>query len=162
LLGSACLRVFNESPGINALGTFRSEYDCNQFPYKSEWHYVLSDALNVDQEEVLFERFWPSVVNNCASLSKNRLYHHDPLELIPIYALLPHVLANFCSSFTSRLIQISSDGVFSGDKGNCGEEDIPDLTDLYGRSKPLGEVVDRGCITLRTSGLGMIPSYKTG
>jgi len=156
-----CLRVFNESPGINVVGTFWSEYDCNQFPYKSERHYVLSDALNVDQVEVLFERFWPSVVINCASLSKNRLYHRDPLELIPICALLPHMFANFCSHFTLQLIQISGDGVFSGDKGNYGEEDIPDLTDLYVRAKLLGEVVDRGCITLRTSGLGMIPSYKT-
>ena len=34
LLVSVCLRVFNESPGINAVGTFRSKYDCNQFPYK--------------------------------------------------------------------------------------------------------------------------------
>jgi len=162
LLGSACLKTFNESPSINAIGTFRSKYDRNQFPYKSEQHYFLSDALDTAQLEVLFQQLRPSVVVNCTSLSKDRLQLSDPLELIPIYALLPHVLANFCSRFSARLIQISSDGVFSGDKGNYREEDIPDASDLYGRTKLMGEVVAQGCVTLRTSMIGHDPKLQNG
>jgi len=162
LFGNACLRIFNESPGINAVGTFRSKYDSGLFPHKSEQHYFLSDALDADQLETLFERLRPSVVINCTSLSKNRMCYRDPLEFIPIYALLPHVLANFCSHFSARLIQISSDGVFSGDRGNYSEEDAPNSTDLYGRSKLLGEVIDRGHITLRTSMIGHDPKLQNG
>ena len=162
LLGSACMRIFNESPSINTVGTFRTKYDCNQFPYKSEQHYFLSDALDTAQLEVLFQHLRPSVVVNCTSLSKDRLQLSDPLELIPVYALLPHVLANFCSRFSARLIQISSDGVFSGDKGNYREKDIPDAPDLYGRTKLMGEVVAQGCVTLRTSMIGHDPKLQNG
>lgn len=162
LLGSACLRIFNESPSINAVGTFRSKYDRNQFPYKSELHYFLSDALDTAQLEALFQKLRPSVVVNCTSLSKERLQLSDPLELIPIYALLPHLLVSFCSRFSARLIQISSDGVFSGKKGNYGEEDMPDAYDLYGRSKLMGEVVAPECVTLRTSMIGHDPKLQNG
>ena len=147
LLGSACLKIFNESSDFNVVGTFRSKYDCNQFPHKSEQHYFLSDALDSDQLEVLFKRLKPSAVINCTSLSKNKLQLSNPLELIPVYGLLPHLLADLCRRFSARLIQISSDGVFSGSKGNYSEEDGPDSIDLYGRVKLLGEVIDDGCIT---------------
>ena len=36
LLGSARLGIFNKIPEISAVGTFRSKYNFNQFPYKSE------------------------------------------------------------------------------------------------------------------------------
>ena len=162
LLGSACLRIFNESPGINAVGTFRSNYNSSRFPHKSEHHFFLSDALDFDQVEVLFKRLQPSVVINCISLSKDILHNGDPLELIPTYSLLPHVLASLCHRFAARFIQISSDGVFSGAKGNYSEKDTPDSTDLYGRAKLLGEIVGPGCLTLRTSMIGHDPKLKNG
>jgi dTDP-4-dehydrorhamnose reductase len=34
------------------------------------------------------------------------------------------------------------------------EDDLPDASDLYGRSKALGEVIDGNAITLRTSTIG--------
>lgn len=162
LLGSACLAIFNESPSINAVGTFRHKYDRNQSPCKPEQHYFLRDALDDAELETLFQQLQPSVVVNCTSLPKDRLRLSDPLEFIPIYALLPHVLANFCRRFSSRLIQISSDGVYSGDKGNYCEEDVPDASDLYGRTKLMGEVVAQGCVTLRTSMIGHDAKMQNG
>jgi dTDP-4-dehydrorhamnose reductase len=53
-----------------------------------------------------------------------------------------------------RLIQLSTDCVFSGRKGNYSEADMPDAEDLYGRSKLLGEVDSPGCLTIRTSIIG--------
>ena len=38
--------------------------------------------------------------------------------------------------------------------GNYKEEDFPDATDLYGRTKYLGEVDYENCLTLRTSIIG--------
>src|SRR5262249_16845547 len=47
------------------------------------------------------------------------------------------------------------DCVFSGRTGNYDEDDVADATDLYGRSKLLGEVVGHAhVITLRTSIIG--------
>jgi dTDP-4-dehydrorhamnose reductase len=52
------------------------------------------------------------------------------------------------------LIHISTDCVFSGNKGNYSETDNPDAEDVYGRSKLLGEVDYPHAITLRTSIIG--------
>jgi dTDP-4-dehydrorhamnose reductase len=53
-----------------------------------------------------------------------------------------------------RLIHISTDCVFSGDKGNYSENDLPDATDFYGKTKSLGEVLGCNSLTLRISTLG--------
>lgn len=52
------------------------------------------------------------------------------------------------------MIHISTDCVFSGTKGNYTESDVSDATDLYGRTKYLGEVEYPHCVTLRTSIIG--------
>jgi dTDP-4-dehydrorhamnose reductase len=53
-----------------------------------------------------------------------------------------------------RLIHVSTDSVFDGRRGGYIEEDAADATDLYGRSKALGEVADEGHLTIRTSLVG--------
>ena len=74
---------------------------------------------------------------------------------IRVNALFPHELAAACASRGARLIHISTDCVFSGDRGAYTEDSIPDARDLYGRSKLLGEVSDApNAITLRTSIVG--------
>jgi dTDP-4-dehydrorhamnose reductase len=62
----------------------------------------------------------------------------------------------------SRLIQISSDGVFSGAKGKYTEEDFPDATDIYGTAKLLGEVRESHAITIRVSIIGHELGTSTG
>ena len=52
------------------------------------------------------------------------------------------------------MIHVSTDCVFSGDRGGYTESDPPDAQDLYGRSKLLGEVDLPNAITLRTSIIG--------
>jgi dTDP-4-dehydrorhamnose reductase len=74
--------------------------------------------------------------------------------VIPINSILPHRLANLCELAEARLIHISTDCVFSGEKGGYVEKDFSDAKDLYGRSKYLGEVDYPNSITLRTSIIG--------
>jgi dTDP-4-dehydrorhamnose reductase len=54
----------------------------------------------------------------------------------------------------AKLIHFSTDCVFSGGRGNYTEDDHPDPTDLYGRTKLLGEVSAPDSLTLRTSIIG--------
>ena len=68
--------------------------------------------------------------------------------------IFPHRLAQVAAKYSSRLICISTDCVFSGEKGNYTEDDRPDALDLYGMSKNLGEVRADGCLTIRTSIIG--------
>src|SRR6185437_6432951 len=78
----------------------------------------------------------------------------DPLRSVAIYAVLPRRLSHLCMRAGARLIQIGSDGVFSGSRGAYTEDDVPDADDLYGTSKLLGEIDAPHAITLRTSIIG--------
>jgi dTDP-4-dehydrorhamnose reductase len=62
----------------------------------------------------------------------------------------------------SRLIHISTDGVFRGDRGCYSEEDSPDADDLYGKSKRAGEVARLPHLTIRTSIIGPDPFKSRG
>jgi dTDP-4-dehydrorhamnose reductase len=96
-----------------------------------------------------------SAVINCVGIVKQRKEAKDPLESIRINSLFPHELAALCRVAGSRLIHVSTDCVFSGQKGNYREDETPDPIDLYGRTKLLGEVGMTGAITLRTSIIGL-------
>jgi dTDP-4-dehydrorhamnose reductase len=94
------------------------------------------------------------VVVNCIGIVKQSKAASDPLTSIAINSLFPHQLAHVTAARGARLIHFSTDCVFSGRRGNYAEDDLPDPTDLYGRSKLLGEVVARNVLTLRTSIVG--------
>jgi dTDP-4-dehydrorhamnose reductase len=112
------------------------------------------DLTCADALTKLFAHVKPEVVVNCAGLTKHLPDSGDPLKALPINSLLPHRLADLCLLSNARLIHVSTDCVFSGEKGNYLETDRPDAIDVYGKSKELGEVKDRDAITLRTSTIG--------
>jgi dTDP-4-dehydrorhamnose reductase len=108
------------------------------------------------------ERTRPHVIINAAGLIKQRAEAGDAVAAIQVNALFPHQLARHAASIDARLIQLGTDCVFSGRTGGYRESDVPDPTDLYGRSKLLGEVTGRGALTLRTSMIGRELSSKLG
>ncbi len=94
------------------------------------------------------------VVINCIGLIKQHDVAKQHVEAIEINALLPHKIAQLCDRVGARLIHFSTDCVFDGKAGNYLETDLPTATDLYGKSKCLGEVDYGQHITLRTSIIG--------
>lgn len=155
MLGNALFRVLSKKEGLEVFGTVRSEESKNFFPMQQSSRLISGcDVTNDALLEKIFLQIQPDVVINSVSLSKELLAEKDPLKFIPIYSLLPHRLAKLCLARKARLIQISSDGVFSGAKGGYSEEDPVDTQDLYGISKYLGEVHSSHAITLRTSIIG--------
>jgi dTDP-4-dehydrorhamnose reductase len=111
-------------------------------------------------EEVIAQ-FRPAGVVNCIGIVKQRPESEEAIASIEVNALLPHRLAIACRAAGVRLVQLSTDCVFSGDKGGYREEDRPDPGDVYGRSKLLGEVAGEGALTLRTSMIGLGLYRKT-
>lgn len=111
-------------------------------------------------ERVLGE-FRPDAVVNAVGIVKQRPESEDAIVSIEVNALLPHRLALSCRAIGARLIHLSTDCVFSGDKGAYSETDRPDPLDVYGRSKLLGEVAGEGALTLRTSMIGLGLYRKT-
>jgi len=155
MLGSTLLRLFHGHPGLEVFGTVRSTSAINLLPH--EVHTQLVIGVDVDNNEHLLRlmvRVRPDVVVNCIGLVKQLSESKLALAAIPINSLLPHRLAEICGLFGTRLIQISTDCVFSGRKGLYTETDFADADDLYGRSKYLGEVDYPHAVTLRTSIIG--------
>jgi dTDP-4-dehydrorhamnose reductase len=156
LLGSAMMRGLPDSDDLEVVGTIRSEKSGSLFEAGdlATKLVVLRDVQDYDRVGQLFDEIRPDAVINCISPSRASLVEGDPIQIIPICALLPHQLARLCEEFRARLIHFSTDGVFSGSKGGYTEEDRPDATDVYGISKWLGEPRGPHAITIRTSMIG--------
>jgi dTDP-4-dehydrorhamnose reductase len=154
MLGSTLFKYFL-STNMEVFGTLRGDYvpDCflNVSPVKIITAFDAKDFTLVEKVHNLIS---PDVVINCIGLVKQLPQGNDPLEAIPLNGLLPHFLAKLCAKNSARLIHFSTDCVFSGMQGGYKESDVPDATDIYGRSKLLGEVVYESGLTLRSSIIG--------
>lgn len=112
------------------------------------------DVLNMQKLCDLLDTSRPNAVVNAIGIVKQRDEAKQAVPSIQINALFPHQLAELCLERGIRVIQISTDCVFSGFRGTYSEIDVPDPVDLYGRTKLLGELNRPGCLTLRTSIIG--------
>ncbi|HOC43089.1 MAG TPA: SDR family oxidoreductase [Thermoanaerobaculales bacterium] len=120
------------------------------------------EATDFETVATAVARARPEVVVNCIGVVKQRAAAADAEQTMKVNAQLPQLLARLCGDRGCRLIQISTDCVFSGLRGGYTEDDQPDPVDLYGRSKLLGEVTGDGCLTLRTSMIGRELSGHAG
>ena len=75
-------------------------------------------------------------------------------QMYSVNAILPHQLAVTAKNYGARVIQISTDAVFSGAKGSYREDSLPDPKGDYAKSKFLGELHDRHTLTIRCSIIG--------
>lgn len=155
MLGHVMLAVLSESPNLEVIGTVRSSASIKRLsPALRSLCNVTLDVDSQDQLTNLFATQQPDVIVNCVGLIKQLEQANNPLAVLPVNSILPHRLAELCKISGARLIHISTDCVFSGSKGNYLEEDLSDATDLYGKSKYIGEVFYPNTVTLRTSIIG--------
>jgi dTDP-4-dehydrorhamnose reductase len=164
MLGNAVLRLFADSPGFDVYGSARSNSGVRLLRGDLQARVKVGvDVENADSLARLFDVVRPNAVINCVGLVKQLAEADDPLAALPVNALLPHRLSRMCSLVGARLVHLSTDCVFAGNRGNYHEHDAPDAQDLYGRSKLLGEVVGAAhTITLRTSIIGHELSTEHG
>ena len=124
---------------------------------------VFTISMKKDTEFIrLIDKISPNLIINCLGIVKQKLSDHNYLSTIYMNSLLPHRIAKICSKFSIRLINFSTDCVFSGVKGNYKEDDIPDPIDFYGRTKLVGEVNYGNVLTIRTSFIGHQINSKYG
>jgi dTDP-4-dehydrorhamnose reductase len=155
MLGNAVFRQLTGMQGMNVWGSLRSGGALRHFPKEAAGRLVTGvDVENLDQLARLLSQTSPDVIINCVGLVKQLADANDPLAALPINSLLPHRLARLASLTGARVVHISTDCVFSGQRGGYTEDDVPDALDLYGRSKLLGEVDYPNAVTLRTSIIG--------
>jgi dTDP-4-dehydrorhamnose reductase len=112
------------------------------------------DAEDAAEIERVISSVRPDAVINAVGIIKQLPTSKDVVTALTVNSILPHLLAEMSARYGFRLICISTDCVFSGEKGMYSESDYADAYDLYGRSKNLGEVAGDNCLTLRTSIIG--------
>ncbi len=155
LIGSTIYKYLSANPKFSVFGSIRNSSD-KRFFSSSLSSNLLSraDASDYQNWNNIFKKIQPDIVINCLGITKHVKGGNDPLVAIPINAYFPHYLNGLCQEYGARLIHISSDCVFSGNRGGYLEDDIPDAEDFYGKSKALGEILGGPAITLRTSTIG--------
>lgn len=156
MLGHAVMRtLFDPNSEIKVYGAARSSYVRTVLTEIPADQFVIGfDAEKTDDLIDIFARIQPDVVVNCIGVVKQLEDAKNPLTVLPLNTMLPHRLERLCANAEARLIHISTDCVFSGTRGRYLESDASDTTDLYGKSKYLGEVTGANSVTLRTSIIG--------
>ena len=116
-----------------------------------EWLAV--DVENQQDVSAALAAYKPEVVVNCVGkLVKESEQNFGLAEYIN--GQFPHFLEQQAGVQGYRLIHLSTDCVFSGEKGGYTESDTTDGKGFYARSKAMGEVVNGRDLTIRTSIIG--------
>ncbi len=115
------------------------------------------DASSVRQEELQAKLFHlglkeGDIVINCIGTIKPMVDSLGDLNAIQVNSVFPRILANVCQNMGVRMIHPTTDCVYTGDKGQYDEKDSHDISDVYGRTKSLGE--PENCTVIRTSIIG--------
>ena len=155
MLGHMAVRVLGEK--FQVFGTTRGSNSSvpmlGKFLDQDSWITGIN-VLNNEEVERVLDIVEPDVVINCVGLVKQKMDNSSYIESIEVNALLPHKLFLLCQKYDSKLIQISTDCVFTCDPGVKSQADHPDAADLYGRTKFMGEVDYGTALTIRTSIVG--------
>lgn len=135
--------TYLKEKNYNVVGTARSK--------KADYFY---DAFNdMEKIEEIIKEVKPNFVINCIGIL-NKDAENNHYLATKLNSLLPHYLDALSNEYNFKFIHISTDCVFSGEKGQYRETDIQDAKSFYGRSKALGEVNNEKNLTLRTSIVG--------
>lgn len=114
---------------------------------------IAGDATDfVTLQNIIKSGNYDTVINAIGIL--NQFAEQDHVLAVKLNSLLPHVAAEAANASGAQLIQLSTDCVFSGKRGQYTEQDSPDGTSFYDRSKALGELNDDKNFTLRNSIVG--------
>ncbi|MDO8599648.1 MAG: sugar nucleotide-binding protein [bacterium] len=124
-----------------------------------------------DAERLEFREAKPFIADadyiiNCIGVTARHIDDADPASVaraVAVDAAFPNALAASAAEHGVRVIHMSTDGVFSGHRTELyTEDDPPDATDTYGRTKILGESRSLNVLNIRCSIVGPSPHKREG
>lgn len=161
MLGSMVLDSLTRDSGLEITATVRSDELMNKshalFP-GVDWR--LLDASGCGVSEILSVLGNAAWVINCVGVIKPYIHDDNPVEIeraIHINSVFPGLLAKTAEQCDAQVLQIATDCVYSGARGNYAENDKHDALDVYGKTKSLGEVYSDKMHHLRCSIIGPEP-----
>lgn len=144
MLGSMVRRVLAERPEYELVIIDRSafpEHDC-----------ALADFATL-----AFLLAGCQYAINCIGQIKPRIDEGSAKSVeqaVRVNSMFPHTLAAAAESVGCQVLQIATDCVYSGRDGWYSEGAAHDATDIYGKTKSLGEVISPAVTHLRCSIIG--------
>lgn len=149
-IGRYLVRRLGAPSGPRLYCTFRSGYSGDD---RNHWYRVeLTDAVAVDK---VFSMIRPDVVIHLAAMADVAACERDKAAATAINVEATSEIAKLCQSSGARLLFVSTEYVFDGSRGFYNEDDLPNPTTHYGRTKraaeqAIAELGELGAI-LRTS-----------
>ena len=140
MLGSEVEKVFRES-GLKIITPERNILDAQYCTIEN-----ILDVIN-----------GADYIINCIGIIKPYIHKDNLNEIqraIEVNGLFPYKLALAAQKAEMRVIQIATDCVFDGIKGGYKEDDKHNASDVYGKTKSLGEIKADNFLNLRCSVIG--------
>lgn len=161
MLGSMLVDYLSKKPDLEITATVRSKEAARSLEVQlPNVNWKIFDANSSDLYKALDVINGSQWVINAIGIIKPLIHDDNPFEVeraIGVNSLLPHMLAKKAQECDSRIIQIATDCVYSGNKGQYIEDDVHDALDVYGKTKSLGEVYSPNVFHLRCSIIGPEP-----
>jgi dTDP-4-dehydrorhamnose reductase len=148
MLGSMVYDYFEKMVDMEVVGTSRKKTG------NSAIH--IFDVETDDINELII-KIDPDYIINCIGVINIYCRDEDSagtLRAIKINALFPYHLSEAAKTTNAKIIQIATDCVFSGSVGSYSEDNSHDASDVYGKTKSLGEVKTGRFLNIRCSIIG--------
>jgi len=138
LLGQKLVSIFLKDSNIKLIATARGD---NRMMHKSGYIYESIDITNNEEIKRIIHTYYPDTIINTAALTSADYCeaNHDDCSMINIQAVKN--LVQEANHIYAQLIHLSTDFVFSGDKGRYNESDEPGPVNYYGWSKRESEKI---------------------
>ncbi|WP_374722727.1 dTDP-4-dehydrorhamnose reductase family protein [Peribacillus tepidiphilus] len=144
MAGHMIVEYFQKHPQYDVYYTSRDQSDSKS---------LFLDVTKMEHVKGVIDTLKPDIVINCVGILNGNA-EKNIKEAVLVNSLLPHYLVEFLEGYNGKLIHISTDCVFSGNKGSYHEKDLLDGTSIYSKTKALGEVFNDRHLTIRTSIIG--------
>ncbi len=108
----------------------------NRHPLKTGAFTVLrADLLEPGAVDKLLDESQPDWVIHCAAQANLEACERDPQLAWQLNTEVPRILAAQCRKGGARLLHVSTDAVFDGQRGGYTEDDLPNPLSTYARTK---------------------------
>lgn len=130
--------------GIELMNTFQKKYkiigsDINFENVPSEFQGPKIDITNESDTIQKIKEINPDIIIISAAMTDVDLCEKEKEKAYSINALGPKHVASAASEVNAKMVYLSTDFVFDGEKGNYSEEDTPNPISHYGFTKLKGE-----------------------
>lgn len=112
------------------------------------------NVKNLSELKKTINKFNPHYLINCVGLIKQLFNNKNIKDAHYLNSILPLKLSLIAKENKFKIIHLSTDCVFRGNKGNYSETHKADAQDYYGVSKLKGEIKSKNILNIRTSIIG--------